>query len=151
MVSGGEVDEPEFIKIIEDQGGLVVYDDYCFGSRYYEELVSQVGDPLTEITKRYVLRVPCARFKGGFMTRYNNLQRAKKEYGADGVIFQRMAFCTPHSGLALDFSVQAKKDENSMPMLFMDREYLGGGTGQVKARVQAFIERIESSKGEGRL
>lgn len=151
MVSGGEVDEPEFIKIIEDQGGLVVYDDYCFGARYYEELVSEAGDPLTEITRRYLFRVPCARFMGGFKPRYDNLQRAKKEYGADGIIFQRMAFCAPHSGLALDFSVQAKKDENSMPMLFMDREYLGSGTGQVRTRVQAFIERIESSRGEGRI
>ena len=61
IVSGGEMDEPEFVKAIEDQGGLVVYEDTCFGARYYEEPVSREGDPLTRIAERYFYRLPCAR------------------------------------------------------------------------------------------
>ncbi len=35
MIVGGELDDPEYIKVIEDQGGLVVADSLCFSSRLF--------------------------------------------------------------------------------------------------------------------
>jgi benzoyl-CoA reductase/2-hydroxyglutaryl-CoA dehydratase subunit BcrC/BadD/HgdB len=142
IVSGGEMDEPEFVKAIEDQGGLVVYEDTCFGGRYYEELVSEDGDPLTRIAERYFYRMPCARTDDSFPRRYENLKKQMKEFGAKGIVVQRINHCILNAGHSFLFSQKAKED--GTPILIIDREYLAHGYGQVKTRVQAFIESIES-------
>ena len=33
MIVGSELDDPEYVQVIEDQGGLVVTDSICFGTR----------------------------------------------------------------------------------------------------------------------
>lgn len=146
IVSGGELDEPDFIKIIEDQGGLVIYDDTCFGSRYYQNLISEEGDPLENIAARYLYKVPCARFLNSFSPRYENLMDVAKNYQADGIIFQRLTFCVANGGHMQMLTHVAKTDETAVPVLFLDREYLASGSGQIKTRVQAFIESVEANK-----
>ena len=146
IVTGGEIDEPEFIKIIEEQGGLVVGEDICFGSFYHEDLVSEEGDPLTKIAERYFYRVPCARMVNGFPARYEHLERMKRDFQADGVIAQRLKFCIINAGYLHNLRHRARINE--IPTLFLEREYLASGIGQVRTRVQAFIESIEP-KHEG--
>jgi benzoyl-CoA reductase subunit C len=143
IVSGGEIDEPEFIKIIEEQGGLVVCEDVCFGALYYEDLVSEEGDPLTKIAERYFYRVPCARMVNGFPARYEHLERLKRDFLADGVIAQRLKFCIINAGYLHNLRHRARINE--LPTLFLEREYLASGIGQIRTRVQAFIESIESA------
>jgi benzoyl-CoA reductase/2-hydroxyglutaryl-CoA dehydratase subunit BcrC/BadD/HgdB len=41
------------------------------------------------------------------------------------------------------FMVRKGLSESKIPLLVLDREYMLGSTGQVKTRVQAFIESIE--------
>ncbi len=147
IVTGGELDEPEFLKAIEDQGGLVVYEDTCFGARFYEELVSGEGDPFTKIAERYFYRVPCARMFNSFSARYDNVEQIKRDYNADGLIAQRMKQCIINAGHLYNFTRRSRA--NGMPTLVLDREYLAGGYGQVKTRVQAFIENIESKSKKG--
>ncbi|MCL4442153.1 MAG: 2-hydroxyacyl-CoA dehydratase family protein, partial [Firmicutes bacterium] len=149
IVTGGELDDPEFIKIIEDQGGLVVYDDYCFGSRCYEGFVSEEGDPLTKIAERYLSTVPCAGIMDSFSYRYDHLQQARKDFRADGMIFQRLTFCVSNGSYIPVLRHCSKTDENAIPTLYLEREYGSGGRGQVSTRVQAFIESIESKATGG--
>jgi benzoyl-CoA reductase subunit C len=149
MVTGGEMDEPEFIKAIEAQGGLVVYEDTCFGARYYEEPVSEEGDPLTRIAERYFYRLPCARMEDSFPPRYENLLKMVDDLKAEGLIVQRLNHCLLNAGHSFLFNLKAKAGE--IPTLFIEREYLGRGYGQISTRVQAFIERIESMKSGGRV
>lgn len=147
IVSGGEMDEPELIKAIEDQGGLVVYEDTCFGARYYEELVTEEGDPLTRIAERYFYRLPCARTADSFAKRYDNLMKILDEYNAEGLIVQRLNHCLLNAGHSFLFNLKTKAE--GPPTLILDREYLARGYGQINTRVQAFIERIESIKRTG--
>lgn len=145
IVSGGELDEPDFVKLIEDQGGMVVYEDTCFGARHYEDLVSEDGDPLTQIAERYFYKVPCGRMVNSFAPRYKNIEQIMKDYQADGIISQRIMHCIVNANHAYHFSRRSKTTE--IPTLVLDREYLGGSQGQMKTRVQAFIENIESKGG----
>ncbi|MBI5252515.1 MAG: 2-hydroxyacyl-CoA dehydratase [Desulfomonile tiedjei] len=147
IVSGGELDEPEFLKVMEDQGGLVVYEDTCFGARFYEEQVPEEGDPLTKIAERYFYRVPCARMVNSFPARYANVEQIMTDFHADGLIAQRIKQCIVNAGHLYNFTRRGRS--NGMPTLVLDREYLAGGYGQVKTRVQAFIENIESKSKKG--
>ena len=59
MVIGGELDSPDYLKVIEDQGGLVVTDALCFGSRMiWKDVDENVDDPLTALARYYVADRP---------------------------------------------------------------------------------------------
>jgi benzoyl-CoA reductase/2-hydroxyglutaryl-CoA dehydratase subunit BcrC/BadD/HgdB len=67
-----------------------------------------------------------------------------QEYKADGVIFETMKFCDLWGYEVLSV-VNRLRDEGS-PIVRIEREYALTGEGQLRTRVQAFIELIESKR-----
>ncbi len=61
-----------------------------------------------------------------------------KEFKADGDIFERLTFCELWG--FEQFSMTNDFKEWNVPLLCMDREYILSGVGQLKTRVQAFLE-----------
>ena len=59
------------------------------------------------------------------------------------MVFQRLKFCDPWGGEAHNMRHRLK--ELGMPFLFLEREYGRVHAGQVRTRVQAFHELIESA------
>jgi benzoyl-CoA reductase/2-hydroxyglutaryl-CoA dehydratase subunit BcrC/BadD/HgdB len=143
MVIGGELDNPEYLKVIEDQGGLVVTDAVCFGSRMiWADVDESADDPLTALAQYYVVDRPsCARMFTEYPRRVDFIKNMIRDFKVDGVIFQRLTFCElwgfEQYSLTNDFK------ELNVPLLCMDREYTLSGVGQVRTRVQAFLETIE--------
>lgn len=143
MIVGGQLDNPEYIKIIEDQGGLVVTDFNSYGSKYFTGLVKENGDPYLELVRRYLTKIPGPRMIDeitGHKTRLDHLKRLIKEYSVDGVILQKLMMCELHAGENYLF-VQELEDLG-VPTLNLEREYLLTGVGQLKTRVQAFMESL---------
>ena len=141
LLAGGQLDDPEYIKIIEDQGGLVVTDFNCYGTKYFTGLVKETGDPYLELARRYLLKIPCPRMIDeitGFKTRLDHMKRLIKEYSVDGVIFQKIIMCDFHAGD--NFMFIQELDDLGVPTLNLEREYMLSGVGQFKTRVQAFME-----------
>ncbi|MDD5225429.1 MAG: 2-hydroxyacyl-CoA dehydratase family protein [bacterium] len=138
VVAGGELDEPQFIRNIEEQGGLVVADDACFAVRSFWDLVPENGDPWKSILRRYLFHVPCARMVGALDDRTAFLTSLVKDFRADGIIFQRMKFCDIWAGESHNILWRMKKA--GIPILVLDREYQVPASGQVQTRVQAFLE-----------
>jgi benzoyl-CoA reductase subunit C len=140
VVIGGELDEPEFLRIIEGQGAAVVADNVCFSTRYFSQLIQNAGDPLETICRGYLFNIPCSRMIGMFPQRYEQLEKLMRKYNAEGVIFQRMKFCDPWGGDA--HNMMHRKKTTGMHLLVLDREYGVSSVGQVKTRVQAFLESL---------
>lgn len=140
MVMGGELDNPEFMKVVEEQGGLVVADSLCFGSRLlWKDVDENVSDPLTALAQYYVADRPsCARMFTEYENRAEYVKNMIKEFNVDGVIFERLMFCEMWG--FEQFSMTNDMKEWDIPMLCLDREYTLGGVGQLKTRVQAFLE-----------
>jgi benzoyl-CoA reductase/2-hydroxyglutaryl-CoA dehydratase subunit BcrC/BadD/HgdB len=63
-----------------------------------------------------------------------------KEFGADGVIHYSLQFCTPYQMEAM--SVERALEEDGIPVLRIDTDYSMEDLGQLKTRVEAFLERI---------
>jgi benzoyl-CoA reductase/2-hydroxyglutaryl-CoA dehydratase subunit BcrC/BadD/HgdB len=61
-----------------------------------------------------------------------------KEFKVDGVIGERMIFCDLWTGENFMLGGDLKKD--GIPFLKLDREYIMAGAGQLRTRVQAFLE-----------
>jgi benzoyl-CoA reductase/2-hydroxyglutaryl-CoA dehydratase subunit BcrC/BadD/HgdB len=75
-----------------------------------------------------------------FDEQFSELVSRIGEYRADGVIFQRMKFCDPWAGDGHNLYWRMK--EAGIPFLSLDREYQVAAAGQVKTRVQAFMEQM---------
>jgi benzoyl-CoA reductase/2-hydroxyglutaryl-CoA dehydratase subunit BcrC/BadD/HgdB len=143
MIAGGELDDPEYIQIIEDQGGLVVTDSLCFGSKIlWKDVEEDAADPLMALAQYYVADRPAhARMFTEYDRRAAYVRELIDEFRVDGAIFQRLTFCELWG--YEQFNMLGDFKEWGVPSLSMDREYKLNATGQLRTRVQAFLETVE--------
>jgi len=142
MLIGSMLDDPKYVKVIEDLGGLVVTDSLCFGTRYYWDNIDESLDPIEGIAKRYLSKASCPRMTDGHAERAEFMMHLIKEFNVDGVILQRMKFCAVW--WAEIFMLRDRLKEEGIPFLDLEREYVLGGVGQMKTRVQTFMEILEA-------
>jgi len=140
MIVGSELDDPEYLQVIEDQGGLVVTDSICFGTRTMWVNCSETEpDPVRALARYYIQERPsCPRMNGAQPARAAFVQDMVKEFAVDGVIGERMLFCD--FWCAEHYMNKADLKEAGIPFIQIDREYILSGKGQLQTRIQAFLE-----------
>ncbi len=144
MVTGSVMNNPDFIRSIEDLGGLVVTDELCTSTRYWSDPVVLDDRPILEaISRRYLNNFPCARMVPSD-ERFNRILQLAKDYKVDGMISQVIRYCVPY---AHDLPLLIDRLKNAgIPTLALDVEYGTSGSGQISTRVQAFLEMLETHK-----
>lgn len=143
LLIGAELDDPRYVATIESAGAGVVADELCFGSRsVLDPIDPDCPDPLDAIARAYFFRRSCARMIGDFPRRWATIREHVQRDRIDGAIFQRLLFCDPWGADQHNVMLRSKGE---IPVLFLTREYGVVPTGQLRTRVQAFVERIESS------
>lgn len=139
MVSGGILDDPEYMEIIEDTGGLVVTDSLCFGTRLFWTDINEKDDPVEAIARYQVQQRPtCPRSYGDQPRRRKFIQDMVRDFKVDGVIGERLLFCDPW--VVEHYMNDIDLKEAGVPFLKLDREYILSGKGQIRTRVQALLE-----------
>lgn len=146
MVVGGENDDPELLRLIEEAGANIVADDMCMGSRYFWDEVIPEKDRLQAIAQRYLSRPSCPLKDISTFTdnprrrRLNHIMGLIKEYNVQGVILIQQKFCDPQEfdiGMLLhDFR------EKNIPSLYLELDTTLS-KGQVRTRTEAFLEMLE--------
>ena len=143
---GAELDEPGFVRTIESQGALVVADQLCFGSRsVLDPIDERAADPLEAIGRAYFFGPSCARMIGDFPNRWDRVMKMIEKARVDGVICERIVFCDPW-GAEVHNILHRTKTQDAFPFLTLTREYNVPAAGQVRTRVQAFVERLEIAR-----
>ena len=149
VLAGGENDDPEFTKLIEDAGAFVVADRYCFGSLPgREEIVLREGEtPLAAIARHYIETNQCPRFMNPEKVhgRKAYLKELADEYGADGLIVQQMKFCEYWEYERM-YCQQVMETDYGLPCMGIEKEYVNTSVGQLRTRFQAFVESLEIKK-----
>ena len=152
LVSGSEIDDPAFIKLIETAGAYVAADRFCFGSfpGRQQILLNDDEDVLLQICRDNVVECQCPRYMNTSKIngRKAYLDKLAREYKADGIIFQQMNFCN-FWGYERAGATHILTQDYQWPVLSVDRPYSVGNSGQLRTRVQAFVERIELKKLQG--
>ena len=149
---GSEVDDPEFTKLIESCGAMVVPDRYCFGSFPGREQI-EIRDGETAfdaICRHYLYWSQCARFMDGekIDQRHREVERLVKEFKADGIIYENMKFCEFWSYEKV-LASHIFTNELKIPCCTIEKEYSLGAVGQLRTRFQAFIEALEIKNIQG--
>jgi len=130
--------------IVETSGAVVVMEELCTGTRYYENLVEEnaagIETLLDNVADRY-LEIDCAVFTPN-EKRVKNIVQLAADYNASGVIYYALLFCSPYSIEA--YKVKKAVEDSGVPFLYVETDYSQGDTGQIATRVQAFLEMIST-------
>lgn len=149
VLAGSEIDDPELIRMIEEAGALVVADRFCLGSfPGREEIRLREGeDALTGICRHYMEGGQCPRFMNTekIAERHKYMDSLARRFHADGIIYQQIKFCD-YWGYERAFASHVMREEFGYPVLSIDRPYAVGNAGQLRTRVQAFVESMEIKK-----
>ncbi len=145
-VVGSEIDDVDMIKLIEDSGALVVADRFCYGSLpgRKEIVLNDEEDVLTQICRQYMHNTMCPRHMNSakMQRRKQYVDEIAKKYKADGIIYEQWAYERMTGTYIM-------REEYKYPVLSIDRPYAVGTSGQIRTRVQAFVESIEIKKIQG--
>lgn len=145
-IVGSEIDDPGLTKLIEGCGALIVSDRFCFGSTPGREVIelNDEEDALTQICRHYMEVAECARYISDekVKQRRGTSDRLAREYKADGIIYEQMKYCD-YWGFERTLVSHVMTEEYGWFVLSIDRLYITSGSGQLRTRVQAFVESLE--------
>lgn len=149
VVVGSEMDDPDFTKLIEESGALVVADRFCFGSLPGREEIklNDTDDVLEQIVLHYMKTCQCPRYMSQEKVhgRKEYVKHLVEEYKADGVIYEQIKFCE-YWGYERALASHIITNEYGIPSVTVDRQYTANASGQLRTRVQAFVESLEIKK-----
>jgi benzoyl-CoA reductase/2-hydroxyglutaryl-CoA dehydratase subunit BcrC/BadD/HgdB len=136
---------PTLIEEATPQGVLVA-DELCSSDRLLYDPVGidewTMDDMLKGISERYLMAstCPCFTSKDGNEDRINWLTNKVKEYKVNGVIYYVVRGCMLY---AMEYSrVKKALDRLNIPVYYLDTEYTREDVGQLKTRVEAFLEML---------
>lgn len=152
VLVGSEVDDVDVVRLIEESGAYVCADRFCYGSFPGRDpiVLTDDEDALTQICRQYMYRGQCPRFmnQAKIQERRSYVVSLAEEYQADGIIYEQMKFCDPWAYEKMVGS-HVLREDYGYPVLAVDRPYAIGVSGQMRTRVQAFVESIEIKKIQG--
>jgi benzoyl-CoA reductase/2-hydroxyglutaryl-CoA dehydratase subunit BcrC/BadD/HgdB len=153
MVTGTPMLWPDSWKvpnIIEESNpkGVLVVDEQCSGDRILYDPVGvdewTMSDMIDAISERYLMAstCPCFTSEHGNEDRVNWIMDRIKEYKVDGVIYYVVRGCILY---AMEYTrIKRVLDQMNIPVYYLDTEYTREDVGQMKTRVEAFLEMLEA-------
>ncbi len=128
--------------IIESAGAVIVGEESCIGERGTQNLVEAKGDTVDALIDRLVDRyftIDCAVFTPN-PTRADHALQIAQDAKANGIIHYGLQFCTPYQMEAP--LLERHVEDTGLPVLRIDTDYSAEDVGQLRTRVEAFIEQI---------
>ncbi|MGE5188153.1 MAG: 2-hydroxyacyl-CoA dehydratase subunit D, partial [Betaproteobacteria bacterium] len=153
MVTGTPMFWPDNWKLptLVEEGnpqGIIVADELCSGERILNDPVGvdewSMDDMLNAISDRYLMAstCPCFTSKDGNEDRINWLLNKVKEWKIQGVIYYVVRGCMLY---AMEYTrVKKALDKINVPVYYLDTEYTREDVGQMKTRVEAFLEMLNA-------
>lgn len=130
-------------NIIETSGGIVVNDESCIGTRYYKDLMDEgmtdLDGQLEALTDRY-MKIDCSCFTPND-DRVDQVLKECRGAGAQGIVHYCLQFCHTYNIEAVKIKETCERE--GIPFLAIESDYSPDDVGQLKTRVEAFLEQIK--------
>jgi benzoyl-CoA reductase/2-hydroxyglutaryl-CoA dehydratase subunit BcrC/BadD/HgdB len=139
-LTGNMTHAPSWFSLIEDAGAQVVQDDLCSGARSLRLMVPEHLDPMEGLTERYFTSFFCPTKYRGVQAHLEILLKEVQESGAKGVIFLLYKYCEAYF---FDYpDLKTALESKGIPTLLLEVEDPSTSIGQLKIRIQAFVEML---------
>ena len=126
------------VRILEESGANVVCFENCSGYKQ-AYTVDEVKEPLLALAEQY-LSIPCSVMSPND-GRFALLSEMISEFSVDGVVDLTWQGCHTYNVEAYSVEKFVKK-KHGLPYLHLETDYSESDTGQLKIRVEAFLEMI---------
>lgn len=139
MVMGSVMDNPALVRMVEEEGGVVVADDLCNTTRYFWQNVDEAGDPLEAIYRFLNTRPMCACMHPT-EARQEYLMGLVDRFQVEAVINFNVKYCHPfmHEAPLFKKALEAR----NIPTNVLEVGHDLSGHGQLRTRIQAFVEMV---------
>jgi benzoyl-CoA reductase subunit C len=140
FLTGNMTHSDAYFSLIEETGAMVVGDDLCSGARFLRLMVPEDIDPIAGLADRYFASFLCPTKHKGVSAHLETLLQEVEKAGAKGVIFLLYKYCESHY---FDYpDLKAGLESKGIPTLLLEVEDESSSIGQLKTRIQAFIEML---------
>lgn len=141
FMGGAATDEIELIAELEQLGGLVTADSFCFGGRFFLREAS-AREPVKRLAEMYLNNLLCPRMFMSYPGRKAYIVDLIAKSKADGAVLFHNKFCDLHGIENVKLKMDLEKE--GLPVLLLEKEYgAGADIGRMKTRVQAFLEQLK--------
>lgn len=141
LVSGDLLDNPAYLRIIEELGCVIAMDDLDSGSRYFwKEVELDLSDPVQALARRYLQR-PAGPHMFDWESQAGQVIQWVRDFNIDGVIELVLIYSQPRQ-IRVPF-FRGKLNQAGIPNISLTRDYHLSSVGQLSTRVQAFLEMLE--------
>ncbi|PKN84995.1 MAG: hypothetical protein CVU51_09520 [Deltaproteobacteria bacterium HGW-Deltaproteobacteria-1] len=150
FIWGNEIDDIAFIRLVEECGAHIVMDDLCTGTRFFWDDVPETEDPLDGLTTRYIC-THCPRSlspqeglrEEDLENRFGYMRKFISQWQANGVIFYIVRYCDTCELEGPD--LREYLNNLKLPVLMIEDDYSTSTIGQLRTRIQAYLEMISTS------
>lgn len=143
-LSGTVIVDLNFFRVVDEVGGSVTSDDLYTGTRWYWDLVDENVPPLEGVIQRYWAKLPCSA-RSMPRVRLNQVLDFIKMGRGQGTVLLTEKHCDPH--IFEDPLLKEWLEEAGIPCLQLDTELALRGPGQVRTRLQTFVEMARKRDG----
>ena len=129
--------------LIESSDAVIVGEESCVGERGARRLTESQGNTVDEIidsiTERY-FNIDCAIFTPN-PSRVEYVKELTEKLRAQGVIHYSLQFCQPY--IMESSPAEQELEKSGTPVLRLETDYSQEDAGQLKTRIEAFVERLK--------
>jgi len=141
MIIGNFITEKKLWNMLSAMNLNLAADDLCISNRYFTKQVETAGSPdlLVSLARRYLTKPPCMRM-ADLGLKLKEIENTIRKNNIQSIIFISLKFCDT---VLYSFPL-LKESFNKMgiPVLYLEMEYNNFPEGQLKTRIQAFLEML---------
>jgi benzoyl-CoA reductase/2-hydroxyglutaryl-CoA dehydratase subunit BcrC/BadD/HgdB len=141
MIIGNFITEERLWDMLSSMKLRISSDDLCISSRYFKNLVDIDGSPdiLASLAKRYLNKSPCMRM-ADLGLKLKEIENSIIKNHVEGIIFISLKFCDT---VLYSFPLLKERlNQMGIPVLYLEMEYDNFSEGQLKTRIEAFLEML---------
>jgi benzoyl-CoA reductase/2-hydroxyglutaryl-CoA dehydratase subunit BcrC/BadD/HgdB len=142
MVIGSDLHNANQMAALESLDAVVVVDEMDIGIRRAWGQVDTALPPMEALARYYVMGRPVDKHNWISDGRLEFIGELAGQYNVAGIVSQDVRFCTYNGWDKFDLKKQMQ--ERGMPILQIDLEYGHPAGAQMKIRVEAFLEMLDS-------
>lgn len=146
MLSGGVLadGDEKITGLLYELGADIVAEDNCTGVKPFLHSVPETGNWVEDLADGYLGQAPCAKMKP-LNEMVEHSVKLAQEYRAEAVVLYYLKFCPCYSMILR--KVTEAFEAAGIPMLVVGSDYSKGDEGQIKIRVEAFLEMLGQNRG----
>jgi benzoyl-CoA reductase/2-hydroxyglutaryl-CoA dehydratase subunit BcrC/BadD/HgdB len=134
------------VDLLEKAGGNIVIEEFSEGIRPYQHRIEPNGDLIRALATTYLeKRLPPALFHSVLKERFDYLLKLVKEFKVNGVVWYSLMYRDCYDREGLLFSRVLEK-EAGIPFLKINSDYDAAETGQLRTRIETFIEMVKKGR-----